>query len=384
MAVSPGIEQLMSSGLGRLARRRIGLLTNQAGVLPDLRHDLDALLEAEVGVVACFGPEHGFRGSAQAGFSEPTTTDPSTGLPLYDTYGGGSSRFAEQLRSAGVEVLLADLQGVGVRFYTVVSTLYDAIEAAEGAGVEVLVLDRPNPLGGTCVEGPVLGPAFASFVGRAPIPLRHGMTPGELALLFADRLGSSGVEVVRMAGWHRSMCFAATGLSWVPPSPNMPTPATATCYPGTCLLEGSNLSVGRGTTTPFEVFGAPWVDGRLAAHLRDCELAGVKVREAHFVPTFSTYSGQEVHGAQFHVVDPCAFDPIRAGLEVLAIAGRVWPDHLELDPAHFDRLCGTDSIRSALNQGLEVEAICRSWQEDLAAFRPRRQACLLYEDPASS
>ncbi len=380
MAVSPGIEQLASSRPGPLAGRRVGLLTNQAGVLPDLRHGLDVLLEAGVRVTAGFGPEHGFRGSAQAGSSEPTTTDPGTGIPLYDTYGGGSSRLAEQLHTAGVEVLVADLQGVGVRFYTLVSTLYDAIEAAGRAGVGVLVLDRPNPLGGTRVEGPVLEPAFASFVGRAPIPLRHGMTPGELALLFASLLGSSGVEVVRMAGWRRSMSFAATGLPWVPPSPNMPTPATALCYPGTCLLEGTNLSVGRGTTTPFEVFGAPWADGRLAAQLRERPLAGVRVREAHFVPTFSAYAGQVVHGAQLHVVDREVFDPIRVGLEVLAVTARTWPGRFEFDEAHFDRLCGTDSVRLSLSQGVEVETICRSWRDDLGAFCSRRQAHLLYGD----
>lgn len=380
MRVSPGIEQLLADPGARLRGAAVGLLANQAGVLPDLRHDLDGLLAAGVNVVAALGPEHGFRGTAQAGFSEPTGTDPTTGLPVYDTYGAGMEGMAVQLEDAGVEVLLVDLQDVGVRFYTVVSTLYDAIGAAGRSGRRVLVLDRPNPIGGLRVEGPVLRPGFASFVGRAPIPLRHGMTLGELARLFAAMLGVPGVDVVPMAGWRRSMYFADTGLCWVPPSPNMPTATTAVCYPGTCLFEGTNLSAGRGTTAPFEVFGAPWADARLAAALAAQQLPGMLVREAHFVPAFSVHAGEPVAGAQLHLTDPRRADPVRAGLTAIRLTRTLWPERLEFRPDQLDRLCGTDAVRLGLEAGNTVEQLSEGWEEELVSFRDLRAGSLIYPE----
>jgi uncharacterized protein YbbC (DUF1343 family) len=316
---------------------RLGLITNFTGVLPDLTPTAVALQAVGLPLTALYGPEHGLRGTAQAGESEAETVDPDTGLPVFDTYGRDGAALDELFED--VDVLLFDIQDIGTRFYTYVWTMYDCQQAAARLGKPFVVLDRPNPLGGLRVEGPLLQAGFESFVGRAPIPLRHGLTAGELA----RQLGEA--TVIPVEGWSRSSW--GTGLPWVPPSPNMPTPDTALVYPGTGLFEGTNLSEGRGTTRPFETIGAPYVDDRFAPALRACELPGVIFRRTWFEPVFSKYAGQAVSGVQLHVVDRTAFEPVRTALVMLRVLNELYPDDFGLVPS-LDKLWGSGSLRTAL------------------------------------
>ncbi|HEY2792736.1 MAG TPA: DUF1343 domain-containing protein [Micromonosporaceae bacterium] len=367
-----GIHRLLDSAP---VGKRLGLVTHPAAVLPDLTLGLDALLAAGQPVVAVFGAEHGLRGTGQAGESEDATVDEVTGLPVYDTYRHG---FADALADSGIDVLLVDLQHVGARFYTYESTLYDAIAAAAAAGVRIHVLDRPNPAGGVEVGGPVLNPEFASFVGRAPIPMRHGLTMGELARLFASLHGAPVPEVATMDGWTRSRRFDATGLPWVPPSPNLPTAASALTYLGTCLFEGTNLSVGRGTTTPFEVVGAPFLDRALVEALRAQALAGTAFRECAFTPAFDVHAGERLPGLAVHVLDADAFDPIRTALTMLTTIAALYPGALEFRESAFDRLCGDDAVRKAICAGASADEIISSWSPGLISFEATRDSLVLY------
>lgn len=362
MRVSPGIERLLEED--RALGVRVGLLASAASVLPDLRHGLDGLLAAGVQVVSVFGPEHGFRSTGQAAESESATVDGPTGVPVFDTYLKSPDEIATALRAADLELLLIDLQDAGARFYTYVWSMYDTLVAAGKADVPVLVLDRPNPVGGEVVAGPMLVPEVASFVGRAPIPLRHGLTIGELGLLFAEMIGGVEVDVAPMRGWQRSMHFPDTGLIWVPPSPNLPTPLTAECYPGTGLIEGTNLSEGRGTTTPFEVIGAPWADIRLAG----IDVPGAAVRPTTFVPAFSKHAGEQVHGLHLHVTDPQTFDPIGAALTILTTAHRIYPDEFAWRTPFCDKLAGSPALREAINADATPDDITATWTY---TFTPR-------------
>ncbi|GAB2667077.1 exo-beta-N-acetylmuramidase NamZ family protein [Kribbella swartbergensis] len=339
MAVRTGAERLAGEP-GLVGDGRLGLITNFTGVLPDLRPTAVALLDAGLRLTALFGPEHGLRGTAQAGAREAEGIDPDTGLPVFDTYDRQGSALDELF--ADVDVLLFDIQDIGTRFYTYIWTMYDCLQSASRLGKRFVVLDRPNPLGGLRVEGPLLEPGFESFVGRAPIPLRHGVTVGELAL----QLGEA--EVIPMDGWARDSW--GTGAVWVPPSPNMPTLDTALVYPGTGLFEGTNLSEGRGTTRPFTTIGAPYLDERFVPALRDFELPGVVFRRTWFEPVFSKYAGEVVPGVQLHVVDPATYEPVRTALEMLHVIAQLYPDDLTLLPS-LDKLWGSDSLRTALEAG---------------------------------
>jgi uncharacterized protein YbbC (DUF1343 family) len=350
-----------------VAGRRLGLLTNFTGVLPDLARNVDAMLAHGVEVAALFGPEHGLRGSGQAGEAETDDVDEATGLPVYDVYDKDPDSYADIVERAGVDALAYDMQDIGVRFWTYVSTMYDGMVSAARLGLPFLVLDRPNPLGGRVTAGPGLQPRFRSFVGRADVPIRHGLTIGELAVLFARHvLPAEGVEVdlevVPLQGWRRDQPFEATGLPWVPPSPNMPTPDTALAFCGTGLFEGTTVSEGRGTTRPFELLGAPYVDGRLAPLLNSQRLAGVAFREAWYVPTFHKYAGQTVRGVQLHVHDRDAFEPVHCALTMVWAFHELYPDafgFLPPDPRHgegyaIDRLWGSDELRLAVESGADV------------------------------
>ena len=241
------------------------------------------------------------------------------------------------------------------------------------------MLDRPNPLGGRAVAGPILEEAYASFVGRAPIPVRHGLTMAELGRLFAARLGVPAPDVVTSAGWNTAELFPATALPWVPPSPNLPTPTSALIYPGTCFLEGTNVSVGRGTTTPFELVGAPWLDRGFAERLRAAGLPGLAVREAYATPAFDRYAGQQICGAQLHVTDPDAVDPLAVGVTVLCALRDGWLGRLKFREKHFDLLAGSDSLRNALNKGCSAEEILAGWEEPALRFAEvEREPYLLY------
>lgn len=397
--VRPGLEVLLARRLELLRGRRVGLITNPTGVTPDLEGAAEALLRRGVKVTALFAPEHGLQASAPDGMAVASGRDRRTGLPVYSLYGETPRPTPQMLRE--VDVLLFDMQDVGVRFYTYLWTMSYAMEAAAAAGLPFIVLDRPNPLGGHIVEGPQLEPPFASFVGRAAIPLRHSLTVGELARFFNECASAPvtpaadsflrtpiGVEltVVPMEGWRREMWYDGTGLPWVPPSPAMPTLDTATLYPGTCLLEGTNLSEGRGTALPFQQVGAPWVDGyALADALNALNLPGVRFRPVRFQPTAGKWAGQECEGVHLHVTDRQALRPVTVGLQLIAAVRALHPDRFAWRPPeaeggrwHFDLLVGSDKVRRQLEAGVSVETIAAGWEAECADFGAQRERVFLY------
>jgi uncharacterized protein YbbC (DUF1343 family) len=376
-----GFERLAGDGYGILRGERVGIVTNPTGITRDARHIVDVMhADDRVDLRAVFGPEHGFRGTAQAGGSEGRHDDPATGLPVYDTYLKSGQALADVFTASGVDTVLFDIQDVGARFYTYIWTLYDCMAAARLAGKRVVVLDRPNPVTGRAALGPVLRKEFATFIGREPIAQAHGMTVGELARLFNGEFLTTPValDVVRMTGWKRSAFHDGSGLPWVPPSPNMPTPETALVYAGTCLFEGTNLSEGRGTTRPFELLGAEGVDGRWAAAVNELRLPGVHFREAYFAPTFSKFQGKTVGGVQVHVHDRAVYDPVRTGIALLVTAKRSWPGFAWRPDHWIDKLTGSTRVRTLIDAGAGVDDVVADWQPELAAFREVREEYLLY------
>ncbi|MFF8377467.1 exo-beta-N-acetylmuramidase NamZ domain-containing protein [Streptomyces sp. NPDC015661] len=379
--VRTGFERLAADGYALLAGERVGVVTNPTGITPDARHVVDVMhADERVDLVAVFGPEHGFRGTAQAGGSEGRYDDPATGLPVYDTYLKSGQPLADVFTASGVDTVVFDIQDVGARFYTYIWTLYDCMAAAALAGKRFVVLDRPNPATGRAALGPVLDRAFATFVGREPIAQAHGMTVAELAGLFNGEFLAAPValETVTMTGWRRSEFFDATGLPWVPPSPNMPTPETALVYSGTCLFEGTNLSEGRGTTRPFELLGAEGVDRRWAEAANALGLPGVRFREAYFAPTFSKFQGKTVGGVQLHVHDRESFDPVRTGIGLLVTARSSWSGFAWRADNWIDKLTGSTRVRTLVDAGAGVDEVVGAWETDLAAFRAVREEYLLY------
>lgn len=382
----PGIEVLLEERLDLLRGKRVGLVTNPTGVDRRLRSAVDLLARhPEVELVALFGPEHGVRGDAQAGDHVGSSRDRTTDLPVHSLY--GEHREPSQAMLEGIDVLVFDIQDVGARFYTYPYTLAGVLRAARVAGIPVVVPDRPNPIGGMKLEGPVLEPEYASFVGMFPIPVRHGMTLGELARLFNDEFGiGAELHVVPMRGWSRTRAEPGQALPWVMPSPNMPTPDTALVYPGTALFEGTNLSEGRGTTRPFEIVGAPFVDAdALAARMNALELPGVHFRPLWFTPTFSKHAVELCGGVQLHVTDRDAFEPVRTGLALVQAIHDLYPDSFRfLESAtresrpFFDLLAGNAWIRQAILEGEPLEAIEARWQPDLQRFGQLRSRYLIY------
>ncbi|GAB4239878.1 MAG: DUF1343 domain-containing protein [Acidobacteriota bacterium] len=353
--------------------KKLGLITNQTGVtsrLEPLYKQLQA--HPEVHLTTLFAPEHGLFGEHQAG--EPV----ASGANVYSLYGGTRKPTPAMLRN--VEVLVYDIQDVGARFYTYISTLGLAMEAAAEAHIPFLVLDRPNPLGGDRIEGPVLEPEFQSFVGFYPLPIRYGMTPGELAGWIKERRNLDLVLwVVPMSGWKRSDYFDSLGREWIAPSPNIPTPRTALVYAGTCLFEGTNLSEGRGTTRPFELFGAPWMNATvLATLLNNSGLPGVYFRVQPFRPTFSKYAGETCQGLQIHVTDPREFRPVETALTILRELLNLHPEDFRFDAERFDALVGNSWVRRMLIDSRAVTAIVDRWRPDLENFAREREKYLLY------
>jgi uncharacterized protein YbbC (DUF1343 family) len=376
-----GFERLAADGYALLAGRKVGIVTNPTGVTRDVRHIVDVMhADDRVNLTAVFGPEHGFRGTAQAGGSEGRYDDPATGLPVYDTYLKSGRPLADVFTASGVDTVVFDIQDVGARFYTYIWTLYDCMEAAQLAGKRFVVLDRPNPVTGRAALGPVLHKEFATFVGRQPIAQAHGMTVVELARLFNAEFLSTPVplETVLMTGWKRSEFYGASGLPWVPPSPNMPTPDTALVYSGTCLFEGTNLSEGRGTTRPFELLGAEGIDRRWAAEAEQLGLPGVHFREAYFAPTFSKFQGKTVGGVQIHVHDRAAFDPVRTGVALLVTAKKAWSGFTWRSDNWIDKLTGSALVRTMIDAGATADETVAAWQGELAAFRRMRREYLVY------
>ncbi|MFI1017231.1 exo-beta-N-acetylmuramidase NamZ domain-containing protein [Streptomyces sp. NPDC020965] len=380
--VRTGFDRLAADGYSALAGQRVGVVTNPTGITSDVRHIVDVMhADDRVNLTAVFGPEHGFRGTAQAGGSEGRYDDPATGLPVYDAYLKSGQPLADIFTASGVDTIVFDIQDAGARFYTYIWTLYDCMKSAALAGKRLVVLDRPNPVTGRAALGPVLDRAFATFVGREPIAQAHGMTVAELARLFnGEFLKDRPVELatVRMSGWRRSDFFDETGLPWVPPSPNMPTPETALVYAGTCLFEGTNLSEGRGTTRPFELLGAEGVDRRWAEAANALELPGVRFREAYFAPTFSKFQGKTVGGVQLHVHDRAAFDPVRTGIGLLVTAKRSWGGFAWRPDNWIDKLTGSTRVRTMIDAGAGTDEVVGAWNGDLAAFRAVRRRYLRY------
>lgn len=366
--VSTGVESLAQDP-SILAGERVGLLTNFTGTLPGLERTVDALLAAGVNVVAILTPEHGLRGTAQAGYSEPDAVDDATGLPVLDTYGAMGAALDEIVRHTGIETIVFDMQDIGTRYWTYTWTMFDAMESAARTGIRFVVLDRPNPLGGVRSSGPGLDERFSSFVGRVDIPQRHGLTSGELARLFnlrfiAERAGRPvDLRVVPMTGFDRGMDFDDTGLPWVMPSPNLPTLDTAFAFAGTGLFEGTNLSEGRGTTRPFELIGAPYVDERLVAALRERALPGVAFREVWFVPTFHKHAGTTLRGVQLHIHDRRLFEPVGCALTMIDALATLYPGDFAFLPP-----------RSGAVPEETGFAIDRLWGSDLLGARSNREA----------
>lgn len=380
-----GIDTLLTKYLHLVRGRRVGLITNHTGVNAHLESTIDLLnSHNEIELVALFGPEHGVRGGAQAGDKVKDSVDSQTGLPTYSLYGNRLTPTGAQLE--GIEVLICDLQDLGCRFWTYSNTMAYSLAEAGRAGLDYLVLDRPNPLGGLAVEGNLVAEGFFSFVGGYPLPIRHGLTMGELAHYLNDTEAMRArLHVIPLEGWSRGMYFDETGLCWVPPSPNMPTVETAVVYPGTCLFEGTNLSEGRGTTKPFEWVGAPWLDGSAwARSLNSLGLPGVRFRPVYFTPTFHKHALQACEGVQIHVTDRQVFEPVRTGLHLVHSARAQDPVSFSWRPAgndghlHFDRLAGSSDARLALEREANPDEIMASWCSKVDIFRERREHFLLY------
>ncbi len=377
--VVPGLEVLLTEQRSVIEGKRVGLITNQCGVDRQMRHVIDLLPKVPgVKVTALFALEHGVRGMVQAGGKVVDMTDPASGIPVYSLYGQTRRPTTEMLKN--VDVLVYDIQDVGVRFYTFISSMGECMEAAADRGIPFVVLDRPNPLADVLIEGPLLDIGrFRSFVGAYAIPIRYGWTPGELAGFIRDGIRKDlKLTVVRMKNYKRSVWYDQTGLQWIAPSPNIPSLATAIVYPGMCLFEGTNLSEGRGTTQPFEMIGAPWLESyKLVEDLAALKLPGALFRPASFTPTFSKYQGEECQGIQVHVSDRRRFDAVRVALHILTAIKKNHPSQFQWRDS-IDRLAGTDTLRKAIDTGTPVDKILASWQPDLNRFDAVRKRYFLY------
>ena len=384
-----GVEKLLRERTDLLGGARIGLVCNQASVNHDLRHVADLFHEhSGIKLTALFGPQHGIRGDVQDNMVETEhAVDPVTRLPIYSLYSETREPTEDMLKD--VDVLVFDMQDVGCRIYTFVYTLANCMRAAKKFGKKVIACDRPNPINGSQVAGNVLDPAFASFVGQFPIPTRHGMTVCELARMFNEHFGiGSDLECVPMDRWSRALWFDETDAPWVIPSPNMPSVAATTVFPGTVHVEGTQLSEGRGTTLPFELVGAPYVDPeRLAKELARLNLPGVYFRSCVFRPTFQKHAHQSCGGVQLHVTDRAAFEPVISGIAVVKMIHDLYQDEFkwklppyeyEYEKNPFDVIAGTSSLREAFERGDSLKSIESSWQSPLEGFKEIRERYLLY------
>jgi uncharacterized protein YbbC (DUF1343 family) len=389
MSVKPGIEVLLERKKKSIRGANVGAVVHPASMLTTMQHTVDALKEcADFKLVALFGPQHGARGEKQDNMIESEFYhDTDTGIPVYSLY-GETRRPTEEMMS-DIDVLLFDLQDVGTRVYTFISTMAYCMEACSRWGKRMVVLDRPNPVNGLRIEGNLLDMNYRSFVGLYPIPMRHGMTMGELALFYNSEFNlQCDLMVVQMEGWKREYWFDQTGLPWIMPSPNLPTLDSVAVYPGSVLIEGTCLSEGRGTTRPFELIGAPFISGRrYAGELNSFHLPGVRFRPVDFLPTFQKWAGEMCGGVQIHVLDREIFEPYLTGIGLMSAARAInsesfrWrnpPYEYEYEKLPIEILCGSRLLPEMIEDGVSLDTLRRSWQDEVNDFTRRRSSCLLY------
>jgi len=381
-AVRPGIDVLLTDSLAVVRSRRVGLVTNQAGVDAQGISDVTRLRAAGVRLVALFSPEHGFRGAADPGAAVATSIDSATGLPIYSLYGRSTAPSDSML--AGIDLLLVDLQDAGARYYTYLFTTVEVMRSAARNRVPVVVLDRPDPIG-AAVQGNLLDTAYRTPVGQLAVPMRYGMTLGELARLARADLGlATDLRVVPVAGWRREMRLDETGLPFIPPSPNLQSLEALYHYPGTCLFEGTNLSVGRGTDAAFRQVGAPWLDtGAVLARIRADRLPGVRFAGVSFTPRApgdGKYADTALAGIRLELTDRSRYDPAATAIHLLAAVRAVHGREFGWIPKHFDRLAGGPGLREALDSGADPAAIVTGWSPAIRRFLDRRRAFLLYPE----
>ena len=391
--VIAGCPGSVQTGLDNIAsyqslfhNKRVGIIANHTAYNQNGEFILD-VFEAmdDVTVTAMFGPEHGFEGVARAGEKvENPASNIAGNIPVYSLYGKHRKPTSEMLEN--VDVLVFDIQDIGTRYYTYISTMALAMESAAEHGKKFVVLDRPNPIDALHVQGNVLDPNFSTFVGLYPIPVRHGMTVGELAMLFngqdwLEAKRKTDLIVIPMRHYKRKFWYPDTGLQFIKPSPNMVSIDTAAIYPGTCLLEGTNLSEGRGTDCPFLVFGAPWLDAsRLTSQLNELKLSGIRFEPAAFTPDSSKYAGVQCHGSRIIITDRQAMEPFWAGVSVINVIYQMNPEQFEWKIKHFDRLCGTDKIRKTIIQQASFDALQKEFQKEIEDFKKIRNQYLLYQE----
>ena len=375
--VENGIDVLLDSKFAEFQGKRVGLITNHTGITRDGRRNIDAMIAAGVNLRALYSPEHGLAGREDQE-NIGNTKDPATGLPVWSLYSGQNRRPGnEMLRD--IDVLMFDIQDVGARFYTYSCTMANAMQEAAKHNIPFVVLDRPNPINGIQVEGPVLDPSLKSFIGCFELPVRHGMTLGELATMINDAsVTKAKLEVIKMRGWQRSDWFDATGLQWVDPSPNMRSLNAALLYPGIGMLEGAKVySVGRGTDAPFEQIGADWIKGQqLAEYLNNRQIAGVRVYATRLRPTSSNFSGKEIEGIRFVITDRDAFNSVRLGLEVGSALSKLFPGQMTWQTN--EKLTGDRNVLKMMEAGDDPIKIEQKYYADLQQFRQRRSQFLLY------
>jgi uncharacterized protein YbbC (DUF1343 family) len=386
--VSTGVDVIVRGSKEReyLTGKTLGLITNPTGVTGNLKRTFNVLCEV-FRLVALFSPEHGLRGEIQDALGIPEYRDDSTGLPVYSLYGDTRKPTSEMLQR--IDCLVLDIQDIGVRFYSYITTMVLAMEACAEHGREFVVLDRPDPITGTVVSGNTIEEEFTSFLGLSGLPIRHGFTVGELATWANEalRIGCK-LTVVKMQNWNRAMWYDETGLPWIMPSPNIPTLDTATVFPGMCFIEGTNVSEGRGTARPFELIGAPWIQGEsLSNSLNSERLSGCVFRPCYFVPTFSKHAGSLCQGVQVHITDREAFEPISTGIEILRTIKRLWPGEFrwietpELTSHgmfHIDVLAGTDKLRKVIDEDGDTDSLMEQWRLESWRFQEERKGFLLY------
>ena len=384
-----GLSKLRDELLNELSNAKVAVLCNQASVDENLTNVVDILAGSRAKLIKIFAPEHGFFGAAQDRIAIKNSTHPKYGIPIISMYGDtADSLMPKKEMLVGLDIVIIDLQDVGARYYTFVWSAALMMKQAAQVGVEIWVLDRPNPISGI-VEGPVQEDSYLSFVGLYPLPIRHGMTIGEiLSYIAREYIPQAKLEVILLDGWKRDMWFDDTGLSWVPPSPNMPSLSTAIVYPGMCLLEGTNISEGRGTTRPFEVFGAPWIKSfELCEKLNELKLPGVKFLPWRFTPMFSKYAGQTCDGAMMFVTDRKVFRPVLTAIAIIKTIHELYPEkfkfinppyEFETEKLPFDILCGTPEIRRMIEGGSKIDEIKDFIDRNIREYQAKLQKYLLY------